>query len=47
MVDTDSISPNAVGADIVGLKCEFDPDMCLEGLRLMKDSLDKAGLNPI
>ncbi|XP_074651432.1 betaine--homocysteine S-methyltransferase 1-like [Tubulanus polymorphus] len=33
-------------ADIVGLNCHFDPEVELEGLRLMKAALDKEGLKP-
>ena len=33
-----------LGADIIGLNCQFDPDMCLEGMQLMKEALEKAGL---
>ncbi len=35
-----------VGADIVGINCHFDPQMCLRGMRKMKDALDAAGLKP-
>lgn len=34
------------GADIVGINCHFDPEVCLEGMRKMKDALDAAGLSP-
>lgn len=34
----------SAGADIVGINCGFDPDICLESLRLMKEALDKEGL---
>lgn len=34
------------GADIVGINCHFDGQVCLEGMRLMKASLDQAGLKP-
>jgi len=34
------------GADIVGINCHFDPMVCLEGMRLMKEGLDAAGLKP-
>jgi len=32
------------GADLVGLNCLFDPFICLETLKLMKQSLDSKGL---
>ena len=32
------------GAKIVGVNCLFDPFCCLETLRLMKDALDKEGI---
>lgn len=34
------------GADIIGVNCKFDPNTSIETLRLMKDALDKEGLNP-
>lgn len=34
------------GADIIGVNCKFDPTISMEALRLMKEALDKAGLNP-
>ena len=34
------------GADIVGINCHFDPFMCLEGMRKMKDALTDASLSP-
>ncbi|KAL9986130.1 hypothetical protein ACROYT_G000217 [Oculina patagonica] len=33
-----------VGADIVGINCFFDPDVCLKTMKVVKESLDKAGL---
>ncbi|XP_078378885.1 betaine--homocysteine S-methyltransferase 1-like isoform X1 [Oculina patagonica] len=32
------------GADIVGINCFFDPDVCLKTMKVVKESLDKAGL---
>ena len=34
----------AAGADVVGINCHFDPFVCLEGMRKMKDALDAAGI---
>ena len=34
------------GAPIIGLNCLFDPFICLETMRLMKEALDAAGLKP-
>jgi len=34
------------GADVVGINCHFDPQVSLQGMRLMKDALDAAGLHP-
>jgi len=34
------------GADVVGINCHFDPQVCLEGMRVMKKALDDAGLHP-
>ena len=33
------------GADLIGVNCKFDPTMSLETVRLMKEALDKEGLN--
>lgn len=32
------------GADIIGINCFYDPDVCLKTMRDMKQGLDKAGL---
>jgi len=32
------------GADIVGVNCFYDPDVCLKTMRTMKEALEKAGL---
>lgn len=34
------------GADIVGVNCHFDPDVCLQAMRRMKAGLDAACLKP-
>ena len=34
------------GAPIIGLNCLFDPFICLETMRLMKEALDAEGLKP-
>ena len=34
-----------VGAQIVGLNCQYDINTCLKTLKLMKDALDAEGLN--
>ena len=34
------------GAPIVGVNCLFDPFLCLETVRQMKEALDSAGLKP-
>jgi len=34
------------GAPIIGLNCLFDPFICLETMRLMKNALDAEGLSP-
>ena len=33
-----------LGADVVGLNCNFGPNMLLKAMRLMKEGLDKEGL---
>lgn len=33
------------GADIVGINCNYDPSICLETMKMMKDALDEAGLS--
>ena len=40
------IFPSLSGADIIGVNCKFDPTISMEALRLMKEALDKAELNP-
>lgn len=35
---------NFVGADIVGINCNFGPDCVLAGMREMKRGLEEAGL---
>ena len=40
------ILPSLSGADIIGVNCKFDPTISLEALRLMKEAMDKEGLNP-
>ena len=37
-------APFLLGADIIGLNCRFDPNMCLQTISLMKEALDKEGL---
>ena len=32
------------GADIVGINCFYDPDVCLKTMKVMKEALEKAGL---
>ncbi|XP_033099856.1 betaine--homocysteine S-methyltransferase 1-like [Anneissia japonica] len=32
------------GADVVGINCHFDPQICLDAVQLMKDALMNAGL---
>ncbi|XP_041465761.1 betaine--homocysteine S-methyltransferase 1-like isoform X2 [Lytechinus variegatus] len=32
------------GADVIGINCHFDPWICLKGVALMKEGLEKAGL---
>ncbi|WP_411027280.1 homocysteine S-methyltransferase family protein, partial [Salmonella sp. s54925] len=32
------------GADIIGINCHFDPFVCIEAVRKMKEGLAKAGL---
>ena len=33
-----------IGADIVGLNCNFDPDLCLKGMAMGKKALEDAGI---
>jgi betaine-homocysteine S-methyltransferase len=33
------------GADIVGINCHFDPTTVLRAIKLMKEALDKNGLD--
>ena len=33
-----------IGADIIGLNCQYDPTICLKTIRLMKKGLDDTGL---
>ena len=32
------------GADVIGINCMYDPDICLETLAMMKAGLESAGL---
>lgn len=32
------------GAQIVGVNCHFDPTICVEAVKLMKEGVEKAGL---
>ncbi|XP_071965794.1 betaine--homocysteine S-methyltransferase 1-like [Antedon mediterranea] len=32
------------GADVVGINCHFDPQICLDAVQLMKDALDEKGI---
>ena len=32
------------GADIIGVNCNYDPDVCLKSMKIIKEGLDKAGL---
>lgn len=32
------------GAHVIGINCHFDPFIVLEGMKKMKEALDKAGL---
>ena len=34
------------GAPIIGVNCLFDPFICLETVRMMKEALDAEGLTP-
>ena len=34
------------GADILGLNCQYDPDICIKTMRMMKEALDKENLHP-
>lgn len=34
------------GADLVGTNCSFGPNTALKAMKMMKESLEKAGLNP-
>ena len=36
----------SVGADILGLNCQYDPDTCIKTMRMMKDALDQQNLRP-
>ena len=33
-----------LGADIVGINCHFDPFICVEAVKKMKQGIEKAGL---
>ena len=35
---------HSLGADIIGVNCRFDPNMSLQTIGLMKEALDKEGL---
>ena len=41
-----SLTNFQLGADIIGVNCKFDPFTSMETIRLMKEALDKEGLNP-
>ena len=32
------------GADIIGVNCHFEPDICLRTVQMMKDALNASGL---
>ena len=34
------------GAPIIGINCLFDPFICLETIRIMKEALEREGLAP-
>ena len=34
------------GAPIIGINCLFDPFICLETIKMMKEALDREGLTP-
>uniref|UniRef100_A0A8C5EFL1 Betaine--homocysteine S-methyltransferase 1-like n=1 Tax=Gouania willdenowi TaxID=441366 RepID=A0A8C5EFL1_GOUWI len=49
--DLNGISPGEcavrlvkAGAQIVGVNCHFDPEMCVKTVRMMKEGVEKAGL---
>ena len=33
------------GADIIGVNCHFEPDICLRTVEMMKDALNASGLS--
>ena len=34
------------GADIIGLNCQYDPNICIKTMRMMKEAIDKENLQP-
>ena len=34
----------SAGADMIGVNCYYDPDVCLETMKIMKQALEKEGL---
>lgn len=49
--DLEGVSPGdcairiaKAGADIIGVNCFYDPDVCLETMKIMKEALEKEGL---
>ena len=32
------------GADIIGVNCHFEPDICLQTVQMMKDALNASGV---
>ena len=39
-----TLSPHPIGADVIGVNCMYDPEICLETLAMMKAGLESAGL---
>lgn len=34
----------SAGANMIGVNCYYDPDVCLETMKIMKQALEKEGL---
>lgn len=32
------------GADIIGINCRFEPEKCIEAVKLMKEAVEKEGI---
>ena len=41
---TTLVNLHSLGADIIGVNCRFDPNTSLQTIGLMKEALDKEGL---